>query len=53
MPSAASGLLLIDILIRPFCKLGVKFPIIGLLALMILYGFIGYMVLKSAYMVED
>jgi len=52
MPSAASGLILVDMLIRPFYKLAVKFPIIGLFFLMIIYGSIGYAVLKSAYLSE-
>lgn len=53
MPSAASGLILIDMLIRPFYKVAVKIPLIGFMFLMVLYGFIGYIVLKSAYLSSD
>jgi len=53
MLSAASGFIFVDMLMRPFFKIGIKFPIIGLLCMMILYGSIGYLVLKSAYMHND
>jgi hypothetical protein len=53
MPSAASGLILIDMVIRPFYKVAVKFPIAGFMVLMVIYGFIGYIVLKSAYLSES
>jgi hypothetical protein len=49
MLSAASGFIFVDMLIRPFCKLGIKFPVVGLIFMTILYGSIGYLVLKSAY----
>ena len=50
MPAAASGIIWLDIIFRPFFKFAVKFPIIGFLFLLVLYGTIGYYALKSAYL---
>jgi hypothetical protein len=50
MPSAASGIIWFDIVMRPFFKFAVKFPIFGLACLLIVYGTVGYYALKSAYL---
>lgn len=49
MPGAGSGLLIIDFLVRPFLKIGMKFPLILLVLLTLLYGYIAYFALRSAY----
>lgn len=50
---ASTGILLLDIVFRPFLKFGMKFPIIGILFLMTVYGYIAYLVLKSTYLAES
>lgn len=47
--NAATGILYLDILVRPFFKVAVKFPAIGFILLLALYGVIGYIALKSAF----
>ncbi len=47
--SASSGILLIDFLIRPFLKIGMKFPVVLLILLTIFYGYIAYFALRSSY----
>lgn len=49
MPGTATGLLLIDFIIRPFLKIGMKFPVVLLLILMLLYGYIAYFAMRSAH----
>lgn len=49
MPGAASGLLLIDYIIRPFLKIGMKFPLVLLVVLSLVYGYIAYFALRSAH----
>ena len=49
MFSASSGILLIDFLIRPFFKIGMKFPIVLFIMLVVLYGYIAYFALRSSY----
>lgn len=53
MPSASSGILWLDMLMRPFFKFAVKFPAIGFLFLLVLYGTVAYYALKSAYLDMD
>ncbi len=50
---ASTGILLLDIIFRPFLKFGMKFPIIGIVLLMAIYGYIAYLVLKSTYLAEN
>jgi hypothetical protein len=47
--SASSGILLIDMLVRPFFKIGMKFPIVLLIMLSLFYGYIAYFALRSSY----
>jgi hypothetical protein len=47
--SASTGLILMDMLIRPMLKFGMKFPIVGILLLCIVYTVIGYHAVKSAF----
>jgi hypothetical protein len=53
MPGTAVGLFMIDFVFRPVAKVFEKMPLVMLLFLMILYGAIGYAVLKSAYMSDN
>ncbi len=47
--SASTGIVLLDLVMRPFLKIGVKFPMIGLFILTLVYGYIAYIVVKSAF----
>jgi len=51
--SAATGIVLFDMLIRPFFKVAMKFPLVGFLILFAIYGVIAYVALKSAYLAEN
>jgi hypothetical protein len=53
MPGVGTGFLLIDYIIRPLWKFGMKFPLLGLLFLFLLYGPIAYFALKSAYLSDQ
>lgn len=46
--SAASGLFLVDFIMRPFAKIFEKMPLVTLAIMLVLYGYIGYIVLRSA-----
>jgi hypothetical protein len=49
---AAIGVFLIDFVVRPFAKIFEKMPILMLVLLLVLYGYIAYLVLRSAYVNE-
>jgi hypothetical protein len=53
MPAAAAGLFIIDFIFRPFAKIFEKMPLVMLLLVLILYGIIGYIVVKSVYFSPD
>ncbi len=53
MPAATAGLFLIDFVFRPFAKIYEKMPIVSLLLCLVLYGFVAYFVLKSAFMSDQ
>lgn len=53
MPGTGTGLLIIDFIVRPLWKFGMKFPLVGLLFLGLLYGTIAYHALKSAFMSDQ
>lgn len=53
MPGTAVGLFLIDFVARPFAKIFEKMPIIMFVILLLLYGYIGYIVLRSAWQSEQ
>jgi hypothetical protein len=53
MPAATAGLFLIDFVFRPFAKICEKMPIVSLLMCLVLYAFIAYVVIKSAYMSDQ
>jgi hypothetical protein len=53
MPGTGCGLILIDMVCKPFAKILEKMPILMILFLCVLYAGIAYMVLKSAYLAED
>ena len=46
---AAAGLFFVDFIFRPFAKIFEKMPFLMMVLLMCLYGFIAYMVFKSAF----
>ncbi|HEY9714835.1 MAG TPA: hypothetical protein V6C72_15310 [Chroococcales cyanobacterium] len=50
--SASTGILFLDYILRPFLKLALKFPTVGMLFLFAIYGFIAYITVKSAFL-ED
>ncbi len=52
MPGTAVGLFIVDFIFRPFAKIFEKQPLVILLFLSILYGYIAYIVLRSAYVSE-
>lgn len=52
MPGTAVGLFLIDFIIRPFAKIFEKMPFIMLGLLLLLYGYIAYMVWRSVVAAE-
>jgi hypothetical protein len=52
MPGTALGLFLIDFIVRPFARIYEKWPLAMLLFLLVLYGIIGYIVIRSAYMAD-
>lgn len=49
MPGTAVGLFLIDFVARPFAKIFEKMPAIMIFIMLLLYGYIAYIVLKSAW----
>jgi hypothetical protein len=53
MPGTGIGLVLIDFVFRPFAKIFEKMPFLMLGLLIILYGAIAYVVLKSAFSATD
>lgn len=53
MPGTAVGLFLVDFIFRPFAKIYEKMPIVMLLLLLLLYGLVGYIVLKSVYVADQ
>jgi len=50
MFTASSGIMLIDMIFKPFFKIGEKFGIVCVILVCILYGYIAYVALKSAYL---
>jgi len=50
---ASTGIMVLDYILRPFLKIVMKFPIIGLICLCLVYGVIGYHALKSAYLADQ
>lgn len=53
MPGTAVGLFLVDFIFRPFARIYEKMPIVMLLLLLLLYGLVGYIVLKSCYVADQ
>ncbi|MBN9396470.1 MAG: hypothetical protein J0H83_14575 [Candidatus Melainabacteria bacterium] len=51
--SAASGIIFIDMFVRPLLRFSFKFYFVGFILLFIVYGFIAYKALKSAYLSEN
>jgi hypothetical protein len=52
MPAAASGLFLVDKFVTPFFKIFEKMPLLMVLLLCLIYGVIGYVLLRSAYIAD-
>ena len=53
MPGTALGLFLIDFLVKPFARIYETWPIAMLLVCLIIYGIIGYIVVKSVYLTDE
>jgi hypothetical protein len=51
--SASTGILVLDYVLRPFLKIIMKFPVVGIVLLCMLYGVIAYKALKSAYLADQ
>lgn len=51
--SASTGILVLDYILKPFLKFALKFPVVGIMCLLLFYGFIAYHVMKSAYLSEQ
>lgn len=45
--SAAAGLFIVDWIMRPFAKIFEKMPLLMLAILLLLYGYIAYLVFRS------
>jgi len=53
MPGTGVGIFWIDMMCKPCTKELLKHPLVLLIMVSLLYGFIAYMVLKSAYLTEN
>lgn len=53
MPGTAVEIFIIDFVARPFAKIFEKMPFITFMVLVVLYGYIAYIVLKSAFATQD
>lgn len=49
MPGTAIGIFIIDFIARPFARVFEKWPDTIMLAILLFYGVIGYIVWKSAF----
>lgn len=49
----STGLFLIDYLLRPILRFSFKFYLVGFILLFLVYGFIAYQAMKSAYLSEQ
>lgn len=47
---AGTGIIFLDFIMRPFLRIGMKFPTVGIIILALVYGYVAYLALKSAYM---
>lgn len=48
-----TGIILIDLLVRPLLRFGFKFYFVGFILLFLVYGYIAYQAMKSAYLSEQ
>ncbi len=53
MPGTAVGLFMIDFVARPFARIFEKWPEFMIILLLILYGCVGYSVIKSAFLADQ
>lgn len=53
MLTASAGIFLIDFVFRPFAKICEKWPPVMLLMCIIVYGIVGYIVIKSVYVADQ
>lgn len=49
MPGTAVGLFIIDFIARPFARIVEKWPETMILTLLLVYGCVGYIVIKNAF----
>lgn len=52
MMGAGTGIIFIDLLARPLLRFGFKFYLIGFTLLFLVYGYIAYKAVKSAYLAD-
>ncbi|MBN9394764.1 MAG: hypothetical protein J0H83_05935 [Candidatus Melainabacteria bacterium] len=50
---AAAGFFIVDFIFRPFAKIYQKMPSLTFVFITLLYGFIAYLVIKSAFSKQD
>lgn len=48
-----TGIILIDFIVRPLLRFSFKFYVVGFILLFLIYGFIAYQVMKTAYLSEQ
>jgi hypothetical protein len=53
MPGTAVGLFVIDFIARPFAKIFEKMPLIMFAVMVVLYGIVAYVVMRSAWQAEQ
>ena len=53
MPGTGINIFVIDVLIRPFAKILEKMPFLVIFILFVVYGFVAYTVIKSAYLSQN
>jgi hypothetical protein len=53
VPGTAVGIFLVDFILRPFARVLEKWSIESLVLLMIVYGIVGYVVVRSTVGLED
>ncbi len=49
MPGTATGLFLIDFIVRPLLRIFGKAPLLLMLILLLVYATIGYLIVRSMY----
>lgn len=53
MPGTGLGLFLVDFIIKPFARIYEKWPLAMVFFLLVVYGIIGYIVIRSAFLADN